>query len=141
VHTTRRRFTGGALSLAFASSPRIGLATSSPSRMAQAIGAIGYYADANVRYYNLPAVTPSVTTPDGLSTTINRGYASLGRPQPIAVDTLFQIGSITKSMTAAVIHQLAAEGRLDLHGDAGASRVGSLDSRRFDASNPPGRFY
>jgi CubicO group peptidase (beta-lactamase class C family) len=36
------------------------------------------------------------------------------RARPIGPTTLFQIGSISKSMTAIVLHQLAAEGKLNL---------------------------
>jgi len=57
-----------------------------------------------------------VTTGDGFATVLDFGFANPDTRLPIGSDTLFQIGSITKSMTALVIHQLAAEGRLGLRG-------------------------
>ena len=45
---------------------------------------------------------------------MNFGFASLDARSPIAPETLFQVGSISKLMTAAVLHQFAAEGRIRL---------------------------
>jgi len=118
MHTTRREFTGGALGLALIGRPARADPVAARPGMNEAIQAIGNYADAHCRFYNLPNMTLSVTTPDGFSTTINRGFADLEDRRPIRPDTLFQIGSITKSITAAIIHQLAAEGRLSLNADA-----------------------
>lgn len=42
------------------------------------------------------------------------GYADLEHQAPAGPDTVFQIGSITKSFTSILIAQLAAEGRVDL---------------------------
>ena len=47
-------------------------------------------------------------------TVLDFGYANADARTPISADTLFQIGSISKSMTATLIHQFAAEGRLGL---------------------------
>jgi CubicO group peptidase (beta-lactamase class C family) len=94
------------------------MGTATAPKFPRALQAIGDYADAHRRFYNLPGLTLSVTAPDGFSTTINQGFASLQGPEPIGANTLFQIGSITKCMTAAVLHQLAFEGRVDLDGDA-----------------------
>jgi CubicO group peptidase (beta-lactamase class C family) len=43
-----------------------------------------------------------------------RGYGvrQLGRPEPVDADTLFAVGSTTKAMTAALIGQLVAEGKV-----------------------------
>jgi hypothetical protein len=45
---------------------------------------------------------------------LNFGYANREARTPITADTLFQIGSITKVMVAALLHQFAAQGRLRL---------------------------
>ncbi len=118
MHMTRRGFAGGALGLALVARPALAKSAAAQPGMAEAIQAIGNYADAHRRFYNLPNMTLSVTAPDGFSTIINRGVANLEDRRPVGPETLFQIGSITKSITAAIIHQLAAEGRLSLNGDA-----------------------
>jgi CubicO group peptidase (beta-lactamase class C family) len=43
---------------------------------------------------------------------MNFGYANADARTPITDDTLFQIGSITKVMTAALVQQFVAEGKL-----------------------------
>jgi CubicO group peptidase (beta-lactamase class C family) len=44
----------------------------------------------------------------------NRGVADVATKRPITADTVFRIGSITKQFSAAVVLQLAAEGKLKL---------------------------
>ena len=44
----------------------------------------------------------------------NRGMADVATRRPITADTVFRIGSITKQFSAAVVLQLAAEGKLKL---------------------------
>jgi CubicO group peptidase (beta-lactamase class C family) len=46
--------------------------------------------------------------------TAGRGLADVEAHRPIAPDTVFRIGSITKQFTAAVVLQLVAEGRISL---------------------------
>ena len=108
----RRGFTGGALSLALA--PLAAPALAQDSRYAAALAAIRAYGEAHLQHFRLPGMTLGVTMPDGFGSVMNFGYANLDARSPITPDTLFQIGSITKLMTAAVLHQLAAEGRLRL---------------------------
>ncbi len=118
MQANRREFTAGVLCVAAAGHSAVANGAVSTSRVAEALAAIGDYTEVHRRFFTLPAVTLSVATPDGWSTTIDRGFADLDTRRPIAAGTLFQIGSITKSITAAVIHQLAAEGKLRLDGDA-----------------------
>ena len=54
-------------------------------------------------------VTVTVTTPDGFTTVMNFGFANADARTPITPDTLFQVGSISKLMNAALLHQFAAE--------------------------------
>jgi D-alanyl-D-alanine carboxypeptidase len=114
MHISRRAFTAGALSAAL--SARLAgpaLAQGSPA-LAGALAAIRAHGEEHVRAFDLPGLTLGLTTPDGFATVLNFGFANRDRRSAIAPDTLFQIGSISKSMTATVIHQLAAEGKLKL---------------------------
>lgn len=117
MHASRREFTCGTLGLAIAGPAAAKAAAPSP-RIAAALREIADYADAHRRFFSLPALTLSLTTPDGFTTTIDRGFADLDVRRPISAATLFQIGSITKSFTASLFHQFAAEGRLRLSDDA-----------------------
>lgn len=113
----RRTFTKGAIALA-ASGALSGRAAAqlAPvlSPQERAVGAIGDYVEAHLRWFGLPGMTLSVTSPSGFSSVVNSGFSNLDAGTPITADTLFQIGSISKSLTAAVLHQFVAEGRLKL---------------------------
>jgi D-alanyl-D-alanine carboxypeptidase len=113
MQISRRGFTGGALSLVLGSqvSP---VFAQTRGDLAPALAAIRAFGEAHLRYFGLPGMTLGVTTPDGFSTVMNFGFADRDTRRPIAPDTLFQIGSITKLMTAALLHQFAAEGRFRL---------------------------
>jgi CubicO group peptidase (beta-lactamase class C family) len=111
---SRRAFTGGALSMALGSqlgAPALG--QGSP-RLAAALAAIRSFGDAQRAFFGLPGITLGLTTPDGFATTFDFGFANLDSRAAIGPGTLFQIGSITKCMTALLLHQFAAEGRLGL---------------------------
>jgi D-alanyl-D-alanine carboxypeptidase len=110
---SRRAFTGGALSVALGSQ----LATpafAGDEKVVAALAAIRAYGDAHLRYYGLPGMTLGVAAPDGFSTAMNFGFANTDARTPITPDTLFQIGSISKVFTAAMLHQFVSEGRLAL---------------------------
>ncbi|MGZ2412147.1 CubicO group peptidase (beta-lactamase class C family) [Sphingomonas sp. F9_3S_D5_B_2] len=79
-----------------------------------AIEAIRAYGGQHLAHFGLPGMTLGLTTPYGLSTVLNFGFADRSPPRLIGPETLFQVGSITKVMTGAVLHQLAAEGRFRL---------------------------
>jgi CubicO group peptidase (beta-lactamase class C family) len=113
MQVTRREFAAGALAATLASrtAPAFGQAT---PQLAAAIAAIRAHGEQHVREFGLPGLTLGLTAPSGLATVLNFGAANRDSRAPITPDTLFQIGSISKSMTAAVIHQLAAEGKLKL---------------------------
>lgn len=122
---SRRAFSSGALSLAVGSQLPSSALAQQRSTLAAALQAIRAYGDAHVRYYGLPGMTLGITAPNGFATVINFGdtnHEALATVPPIAPEALFQIGSITKVMTALVIHQLAAEGRLKL-GDVASGLV------------------
>ena len=110
---SRRAFTGGALSVALGSQLASPAFAQDPKRAA-ALAAIRSYGQAHLEHFGLPGMTLGVTTPDGFGTVVNFGYANPDARTPIIPDTLFEVGSISKLMNAAMIHQFAAEGRLRL---------------------------
>jgi CubicO group peptidase (beta-lactamase class C family) len=118
---TRRAFATGALSAVASARFATPALAQAPPALAGAIAAIRAHGEEHLRHFELPGLTLGLTVPNGLSTVLNFGFANRDSRTPIAPDTLFQIGSISKSMTATVIHQLAAEGRLRL-----ADRVSAL---------------
>jgi D-alanyl-D-alanine carboxypeptidase len=117
---TRRTFAGGALSLALGSQLAAPAFAQDP-KLAAALGAIRAYGQAHLEHFRLPGMTLGVTAPGGVSTVMNFGYANADARTPITPDTLFEIGSISKSMTATLIHQFVAEGRF-----AFTSRISDL---------------
>ncbi len=63
--------------------------------------------------YKIPGVTLGLLTPDG-DHFVNLGVTSLENPLPIDGDTIFQIGSTTKTITSLTCSVLVAQGKLDL---------------------------
>ena len=110
---SRRAFTGGALSLALGSQLASPALAQDPRKVA-AIAAIRSYGEAHLQHFRLPGMTLGITTPGGFSTVMDFGYANADARTPITPDTLFQVGSISKLMNAAVLHQFVQEGRLRL---------------------------
>ncbi|HEY8591735.1 MAG TPA: serine hydrolase domain-containing protein [Sphingomicrobium sp.] len=110
---SRRGFASAALGAAVAAQlPARALAQD--ARYAAALAAIRAYAEANLRHFGLPGLTLALSAPDGFNTVMNLGFANADARTPIISETLFQIGSISKLIAAAVVHQLAGEGRLKL---------------------------
>ena len=114
MQISRRAFTGGALSVALGSRLSAAAVAQPASDLAPALAAIRAYGEAHRNRFGLPGLTLGLTTPDGFSTTLEFGYANADARTPITPDTLFQIGSISKSMTSTLLHQFAAAGRLNL---------------------------
>ena len=69
--------------------------------------------DATAKELLVPGAMVILSTPQG-DFTVSYGTTTLGATIPPRADTHFRIASNTKTMTAAVIVQLAQEGRLDL---------------------------
>ncbi|CAM3599127.1 Beta-lactamase class C [Deinococcus saxicola] len=63
--------------------------------------------------FKIPGVTLGVLTPDG-DHFINLGVTNLENPLPIDNDTIFQIGSTTKTITSLTCSVLVEQGKLDL---------------------------
>lgn len=110
-----------AQSALFAASP----APLAPTKLRPAIAAIAAYAELHRRTMGVPGLTIGLTTPDLASYPIRLGFMDMSKTHQIGPDTLFHVGSISKLMTATMIHQLAAEGKLALDGDVRAMLPGA----------------
>lgn len=70
--------------------------------------------DTGLQAYNVPGMSLSVITPSGIEWMGVGGITDVETQAPVTKNTLFRIGSITKSFTAMTIVQLAQEGELNL---------------------------
>ena len=121
MNLTRRGFAAGALSASVALQLPVRAFAQQPAAQGPAMDAISAFAEAHMRRFTLPGMTLGLTMPDGFSRVLSFGFANREARLPIRDDTLFQIGSISKVMAAALLHQFAAEGRFAL-----TDRVGAL---------------
>ena len=71
------------------------------------------YADACIEEENIPAVSIAIWN-DGAVETAAAGILNLDTGVAATTDSIFQIGSITKVMTACLVMQLVEAGRVDL---------------------------
>ena len=110
---SRRSFGGGAFGFALASQLGLPAFAQSP-QFAAAVAAIRAYGEAHLDHFRLPGMTLGITAPGGFASVMNFGYANPEARTPITADTLFEVGSISKLMNAALLHQFVAEGRLRL---------------------------
>ena len=113
---TRRGFAGGAAGVVLAApfAARIGATPLLAGGYDSAIAAIGEYAEQHRAFFNLPGLTLGMTVPGGPQLSRHFGFADLGARTAIGDSTLFEVGSISKLMSAALIHQFAASGRIRL---------------------------
>ena len=125
MELSRRSFARGAFSAAVTSQLPVPAFAQSNRRIAAAVAAIRAYGEAHRSYFNLPGMTLGLVTPSGERTVLNFGFANADARTPITPDTLFQVGSISKLMLAAAIHQFAAEGRLKLSDQVSALLPGT----------------
>ncbi len=77
-----------------------------PGRLSEKVGSL-------MRSGVVPGVAVGVVDADG-ARTWGFGITNVEHPLPVDADTVFEIASITKTMTATVAARLAADGRLDL---------------------------
>ena len=108
---SRRAFAGGALSAAVALQLPARARAQGGAALGSALNAIAAYAEAHRRYFGLPGLTLGLSLPDGTSRTLDFGYADTAARTPVGPQTLFQVGSLSKLINAALLQQLAAEGR------------------------------
>lgn len=72
------------------------------------------YADAQIKKHAIPAVSLAVWQNGNLHQAV-AGTLNVNTGAKVTPDSIFQIGSITKVMTACLIMQLVEEGRLELN--------------------------
>jgi CubicO group peptidase (beta-lactamase class C family) len=93
-----------------------GAQTSPTSAFAPVASRVRAFAQAVLAQNGFPGMAIAIVGPGGWSSNFAVGLADLDRRTPAAPSQLFQIGSITKSLTAMAVFALAARGRLDLDG-------------------------
>lgn len=79
-----------------------------------ALAAIRAAAEAELDATGLPGMTLAIASEDGLAATLSLGWADLAGRVPVSSDQLFQIGSISKSLTGLWLNAAADKGRLSL---------------------------
>ncbi len=82
---------------------------------AAALGKLRDYAAAELAAVGQPGMTISIADADGFAATIALGWADVENKVPVRADHLFEIGSISKSISALCIHSLVDEGWIDLN--------------------------
>jgi len=87
------------------------LSTRSSGSSAELMMAFEAFARPLFEESGIPGVSLAVLLPDG-DHILNLGVTSVENPLPITSDTLFQIGSTTKTFTSLLISVLEAEGKL-----------------------------
>jgi CubicO group peptidase (beta-lactamase class C family) len=75
--------------------------------------ALSDFVEATATKLGIPGVAAGVWT-DGQEVYACRGVTSIENPLPVDHDTLFVLGSVTKTFTATAMMRLVAEGRLEL---------------------------
>src|SRR5262245_504503 len=88
------------------------LASPAVAQKANPLAGLDAYTAKAVKDWNVPGRAIAVVKGD--STLFMKGYGvrELGKPDPVTPNTLFSIGSNTKSFTAAAIGMLVDEGRM-----------------------------
>ena len=89
-------------------------AASSPPSLSDALAAIAAYAPRALAEQGAPGMSVAITDRTHVIQLLALGYANVESKTPVTAQTRFPIGSITKSMTALALLQLADSGSLDL---------------------------
>ncbi|WP_412077675.1 serine hydrolase domain-containing protein [Streptomyces xanthophaeus] len=71
------------------------------------------FVEATAKEFGIPGVSVGVWA-DGQEVFACHGVTSVENPLPVDEDTLFQVGSVTKTFTATALMRLVAEGRVEL---------------------------
>jgi CubicO group peptidase (beta-lactamase class C family) len=77
----------------------------------------------------IPGLAAAIVMGDSVRWSQGYGFANVAAKTPVTVDTLFELASISKTVTAAAVMQLVEAGTLDLDGDV-------ADALGFAVRNP-----
>jgi D-alanyl-D-alanine carboxypeptidase len=86
-----------------------------PRGLSEAFERIGSFLELRLPHTHAAGAALAVTDGDAVLGVVVRGFADAGSGSPVAPDTRFQIGSISKSFTSILALQEVEAGRLDLH--------------------------
>ncbi|MGH9349247.1 MAG: serine hydrolase domain-containing protein [Vicinamibacterales bacterium] len=100
---------------ALASARPFDAAQGPPDPHAGAWERVAELATARMREANTPGLALAITSRDRLLHVATFGFANLAARRRLTPDTLFEIGSVSKSFTAIALLQLRDEGRFDPH--------------------------
>lgn len=113
MHFTRRQLLGAA-GAAFLAAPMPLRAQPGAASLDPVAGRVRAFAEAVLARNGFPGMSIALVGPGGWSAAFAVGLADLDSRAPATAGHLFQIGSITKSLTAMAVFALAGRGRLDL---------------------------
>lgn len=91
----------------------VSLTAAQPDPYAEAWTRVEQFARGTMRAENTPGLAVAITSRDRLLHVATFGFADLAARRPLTPDTLFEIGSISKSFTSIALLQLRDEGRFD----------------------------
>ncbi|EFH80609.1 serine hydrolase domain-containing protein [Ktedonobacter racemifer] len=83
--------------------------------LAPVYAALDRFLEEKMQQANIPGMVVALTDREHLLRVSTYGLADIATRSPVTPETLFEIGSISKSFTSMLLLQLQAEGRLDLH--------------------------
>jgi len=81
----------------------------------EALKRLDQFVQQKMKIANVPGVAIAVTDREELLRVSTYGFADVAAQIPVTPETLFEIGSISKSFTSIALLQLLEEGELDLH--------------------------
>lgn len=125
MSVNRRNLLGmAAIGTVAATLPTMASAATSPATLAirskgrrdygAALEKLRDYAAAELDAVGLPGMTISIVDAEGFTASLSVGWSDVDKRVPVAPDQLFQIGSISKSISGLWLHAAADKGLIDL---------------------------